>query len=81
MTMANTSLAEICENAKLARDMALTGDYDSATIYYEGLQAMLVRMINSISDPLRKGKWTMVCIILEIDGWMDSSSFPSIIAD
>lgn len=62
--MAKTSLAEICENAKLARDMALTGDYDSATIYYEGLQGMIVRMINSASDPLRKGKWTMVCIIL-----------------
>lgn len=58
--MAKTSIAEICENAKLARDMALTGNYDSASIYYEGLQGMLVRMINSTTDPLRKGKWNMV---------------------
>lgn len=36
--MAKTTIEEICENAKLARDMALTGNYDSACIYYEGLQ-------------------------------------------
>ncbi|KAL9889995.1 katanin p60 ATPase-containing subunit A-like 1 isoform X1 [Glossina fuscipes] len=58
--MAKTSIAEICENAKLARDMALTGNYDSASIYYEGLQGMLARMISSTADPLRKGKWTMI---------------------
>lgn len=58
--MSKTSIAEICENAKLARDMALTGDYDSASIYYEGLQGLLARMISSTNDPLRKGKWTMV---------------------
>ncbi|KAM7363618.1 katanin p60 isoform 1-T1 [Cochliomyia hominivorax] len=58
--MSKTSIAEICENAKLARDMALTGNYDSASIYYEGLQGLLARMISSTNDPLRKGKWTMV---------------------
>lgn len=58
--MAKTSIVEICENAKLARDMALRGNYDSASIYYEGLQGMLTRVINSTSDPLRKGKWTLV---------------------
>lgn len=58
--MAKVSAMEICENAKLAREMALTGNYDSASIYYEGLQGMLGRMVNSISDPLRKGKWSMI---------------------
>ncbi|XP_013098880.1 katanin p60 ATPase-containing subunit A-like 1 [Stomoxys calcitrans] len=58
--MSKSSIAEICENAKLARDTALTGDYDSASIYYEGLQGLLARMISSTNDPLRKGKWTMV---------------------
>lgn len=58
--MAKTSTAEICENAKMAREMALTGNYDSAAIYYEGLQGMLSRMVTSINDPLRKGKWEMI---------------------
>ncbi|XP_075146953.1 katanin p60 [Haematobia irritans] len=58
--MSKASIEEICENAKLARDMALTGDYDSASIYYEGLQGLLARMITSTNDPLRKGKWTMI---------------------
>lgn len=58
--MAKTSIAEICENAKMAREMALTGNYDSAAIYYEGLQGMLSRMISSTADPIRKGKWGMI---------------------
>lgn len=63
--MSKSSIAEICENAKLARDMALTGNYDSACIYYEGLQGLLSRLVSETNDNLRKGKWIMVrCIIL-----------------
>lgn len=58
--MAKTSIAEICENAKLARDMAYTGNYDSACIYYEGLGGMLDRMVKSTTDSLRKSKWKLV---------------------
>lgn len=58
--MAKTTFEEICENAKLARDMALTGNYDSACIYYEGLQGLLARQLKATADPLRKGKWSMV---------------------
>ncbi|XP_016972239.2 katanin p60 ATPase-containing subunit A-like 1 [Drosophila rhopaloa] len=58
--MAKTTIEEICENAKLARDMALTGNYDSACIYYEGLQGLLVRQLKATADPLRKGKWSMI---------------------
>lgn len=58
--MAKTTIEEICENAKLARDMALTGNYDSACIYYEGLQGLLARQLKATADPLRKGKWSMV---------------------
>ncbi|XP_068156975.1 katanin p60 ATPase-containing subunit A-like 1 isoform X1 [Drosophila tropicalis] len=57
--MAKTTFEEICENAKLARDMAMTGNYDSACIYYEGLQGMLGRLLKSTADPMRKGKWNM----------------------
>lgn len=74
--------AEICENAKMARDMALAGkfsatflnasediklrvdfyagNYDGASIYYEALIPSLQRFTANISDPMRKGKWTMV---------------------
>ncbi|XP_055317852.1 katanin p60 ATPase-containing subunit A-like 1 [Sitodiplosis mosellana] len=52
--------AEICENAKMARDMALAGNYDGASIYYEALIPSLQRFTVNISDPMRKGKWTMV---------------------
>ena len=62
--MATVSSKDICENAKLAREMALTGNYDSAAIYYEGLQGLLGRMVNSVHDPLRKGKWSMVILKL-----------------
>lgn len=58
--MAKVSTEEICENAKMAREMALTGNYDAAGIYYEGLQQMLGRLVSSVNDPMRKGKWTMV---------------------
>lgn len=38
----------------------ISGDYDSARIYYEGLLQTLQRLVLGISDPMRKGKWTMV---------------------
>ncbi|XP_067622617.1 katanin p60 ATPase-containing subunit A-like 1 [Eurosta solidaginis] len=63
--MAKTSIAEICENAKLARDMAYTGNYDSACIYYEGLGGMLDRMVKSTNDSLRKSKWKLVAQQIE----------------
>ncbi|XP_017461369.1 PREDICTED: katanin p60 ATPase-containing subunit A1-like isoform X3 [Rhagoletis zephyria] len=63
--MAKTSIAEICENAKLARDMAYTGNYDSACIYYEGLGGMLDRMVKSTTDSLRKSKWRLIAQQIE----------------
>lgn len=41
------------------------GDYDSARIYYEGLIQTLQRLVLSISDPMRKGKWTMVSNLIK----------------
>ncbi|CAD6992128.1 katanin p60 ATPase-containing subunit A-like 1 [Ceratitis capitata] len=63
--MAKTSIAEICENAKLARDMAYTGNYDSACIYYEGLGGLLDRMVKSTNDALRKSKWKLIAQQIE----------------
>lgn len=49
--MAKTTIEEICENAKLARDMALTGNYDSACIYYEGLQVKYQEEYHKANTP------------------------------
>lgn len=58
--MAGLTTSEICENTKLAREMAVMGNYDSAGIYYEGVLQMLRKLLMGISEPIRKGKWTMV---------------------
>lgn len=60
--MAKVTTAEICENAKLARDSVLIGDYDSASIYYEGLQSMLGKAMLETNDTMMKGKWKMVSV-------------------
>lgn len=63
MVMAgNISTQEICENTKLAREMALVGNYDSAGIYYEGVTQMLNKLLITLHDPIKKGKWTMVSV-------------------
>ncbi|EAT40653.1 AAEL007637-PA [Aedes aegypti] len=58
--MAGLTTSEICENTKLAREMAVMGNYDSAGIYYEGVLQMLRKLLMGISEPIRKGKWTMI---------------------
>ncbi|XP_065095901.1 katanin p60 ATPase-containing subunit A-like 1 [Ochlerotatus camptorhynchus] len=60
IAMAGLTTSEICENTKLAREMAVMGNYDSAGIYYEGVLQMLRRLLTGISEPIRKGKWTMI---------------------
>lgn len=65
MVMAgNISTQEICENTKLAREMALVGNYDSAGIYYEGVTQMLNKLLITLHDPIKKGKWTMVSSLI-----------------
>ncbi|KAL9698052.1 hypothetical protein quinque_001493 [Culex quinquefasciatus] len=57
-TMGSTS--DICENTKMAREMAVMGNYDSAGVYYEGVLQMLRKLLVGISEPIRKGRWTMI---------------------
>ncbi|XP_059610205.1 katanin p60 ATPase-containing subunit A-like 1 [Phlebotomus argentipes] len=58
--MAAVSASEISDNAKLAREMALIGNYDSAGIYYEGVLQMVQQLVLGLADPVRKGKWTLI---------------------
>ncbi|XP_026332213.1 katanin p60 ATPase-containing subunit A-like 1 [Hyposmocoma kahamanoa] len=60
MTIMAVSVGEICENTKLAREMALMGNYDSALVYYEGTVQMIHRLLITIADPTRKSKWQLV---------------------
>ncbi|KAF9808331.1 hypothetical protein SFRURICE_008384 [Spodoptera frugiperda] len=59
MTIMAVSVGEICENTKLAREMALMGNYESALVYYEGTVQMIHRLLITIADPTRKSKWQL----------------------
>lgn len=54
------SVNEICENTKLARDMALTGNYDTSGVYYQGVIQQIHRLLATIVDTTRKAKWQLV---------------------
>ncbi|XP_058802145.1 katanin p60 ATPase-containing subunit A-like 1 [Phymastichus coffea] len=54
------SISEICENTKLAREMALTGNYDTSGVYYQGVVQQIGRLLSSIVDASRKAKWQQV---------------------
>ncbi|KAK6636852.1 hypothetical protein RUM43_010516 [Polyplax serrata] len=55
-----SSINEICENTKLAREMALMGNYESSGVYYQGVIQQIHRLLFSIDDPTRKSKWQSV---------------------
>ncbi|KAJ8956693.1 hypothetical protein NQ318_014048 [Aromia moschata] len=61
---------EICDNVKLAREMSVLGNYESAEVYYEGSLQMISRLIAMIPDLTRKNKWQQVQKIVstEYDG-------------
>ena len=55
-----TSINEICENTKLAREMALMGNYESSGVYYQGVIQQIHRLLFTIDEPTRKSKWQSV---------------------
>lgn len=63
MTIMAVSVGEICENTKLAREMALMGNYESALVYYEGTVQMIHRLLITIADTTRKSKWQLVSVV------------------
>ncbi|KAE8751088.1 hypothetical protein FOCC_FOCC002173 [Frankliniella occidentalis] len=60
MTVMAVSINEICENTKLAREMALMGNYETSGVYYQGVVQQMHRLLQTIADPTRKGKWQLV---------------------
>ncbi|XP_075228319.1 katanin p60 isoform X3 [Lycorma delicatula] len=60
MTVMAVPINEICENTKLAREMALMGNYETASVYYQGVIQQIHRLLITIADQSRKGKWQQV---------------------
>lgn len=54
------NINEICENTKLAREMALMGNYESSGVYYQGVVQQIHRLLLTINEPARKSKWQSV---------------------
>lgn len=59
MTVMAVSVCEIYENTKLAREMAVMGNYESSGVYYEGTLQQINRLLMA-SDPSTKQKWMNV---------------------
>jgi len=54
------SMTDICENTKLAREMSLLGNYETASVYYQGVIQQIHRLLSTIDDPGRKQKWQQI---------------------
>lgn len=56
--VSTATAAELCDTAKNARQLAMRGDYDNASVYYGGLLAKLQQYIHALgADPQRRGRW------------------------
>ena len=45
---------------QLAREMSLLGNYETASVYYQGVIQQIHRMLSTIEDPGRKLKWQQI---------------------
>ena len=63
------SLAEICENAKMAREYALLGNYDTSLVYYQGVIQQIQKHIQQLKDDaIMKQEWHQVgCLFVVLE--------------
>ena len=59
-------LKEICDNTKLAREMALLGNYDSASVYYQGVIQQIHKLLGTITDSTRRMRWQQVSLSMDV---------------
>jgi len=57
------SIDEIRESINMAREMALTGNYDSSLVYYEGAKLQLGRFLSTVDIQTRRETWRSVSYI------------------
>lgn len=60
MTVMAVSIDEIRESINMAREMALTGNYDSSLVYYEGAKLQLGRFLSTVDVQARRESWRTV---------------------
>uniref|UniRef100_T1JGH2 Katanin p60 ATPase-containing subunit A1 n=1 Tax=Strigamia maritima TaxID=126957 RepID=T1JGH2_STRMM len=53
-------ISDICENTKMAREFALLSNYETASVYYQGVVQQIHRLLNTIKDSTRKQRWQQV---------------------
>jgi len=58
--MMGVNLENISDNTKLAREMSLLGNYESASVYYQGVIQQIHRLLGTIEDQGRKMKWQQI---------------------
>jgi len=58
-----SSLSDIHENVKLARENALLGSYETSEVYYQGALQQIQKYLLSLADLERKQKWQEVASI------------------
>ncbi|KAK3859079.1 hypothetical protein Pcinc_034772 [Petrolisthes cinctipes] len=54
------SVQDIWENVKMARDMVLTNQYETAGVYYQGVVQQIHKLLPTIHEPNRKVRWQQV---------------------
>ncbi|XP_077473003.1 katanin p60 ATPase-containing subunit A-like 1 isoform X1 [Stigmatopora argus] len=54
------NLSEIYDNAKKGREYALLGNYDSSSVYYQGVLEQINKHCQNLRDPALKVRWQQV---------------------
>ena len=57
---AMSSVEDLTENVKQAREQALMGNYDDAKVYYSGAIQGMHLLLKQINEPDTKQKWREV---------------------
>lgn len=67
MMQSNYSVKEFCENTKVARELAVVGQYENASVYFEGAISFMQPYINLCADQSKKQKYQQVLQRVKIE--------------
>jgi len=54
------SIDEVRGSINMAREMAITGNYDSSLVYYEGAKMQLGRFLSTVNNQKQRESWRNV---------------------
>lgn len=72
MTVMAVSIDEIRGSINMAREMAVTGNYDSSLVYYEGAKLQLGRFLSTVDGQTRRESWRTVCIFFHFTTFLSN---------